>query len=238
MDKQGNTYTFLYASVMVIVVAAVLAFVSESLKPIQNKNADIAKKIDILKSVNISSTAKDAEAVYEQNIKNTYALNLSGQKVEGVDAFRVDLAKELAKAPDARNYPIYESNVNGETKYIIPLRGKGLWGPIWGYVALNADKKTIFGATFGHKGETPGLGAEIDKDWFQKPFVGKSIFDANGTFVAIKVEKTGQGGQHPESEVDAISGGTITSKGLEAMLYDNLSGYKEFLTETNSTENE
>lgn len=229
MDKQGNTYTFLYASVMVIVVASLLAFVSQTLKPLQTKNEEVAKKIDILKSVQIESTAQDAEAKYDKYVgQGAYVLNIEGIKTDG-DAFSVDLAKELKKDASDRAYPIYECRLdNGELKYIIPVRGKGLWGPIWGYVALNEDKNTIFGATFGHKGETPGLGAEIDKEKFQKPFQGKTIFNDSGRLVSIQVMKAGQG-KGTNHEVDAISGGTITSKGLEDMLKDCLDGYEKFL---------
>jgi Na+-transporting NADH:ubiquinone oxidoreductase subunit C len=228
MDKQGNTYTFIYATVMVVVVAALLAYVADTLKAPQVKNEEIAKKIQILQSVNIASDATDAEAKYEKYIgTNAYVLNLNGEKQSG-DAFKVDMAKELKKKPIDRAYPIYECNHPDGKKYIIPLRGKGLWGPIWGYISLNVDKKTIFGATFGHKGETPGLGAEIDKDWFQKPFQGKPIYDQNGMFTSIQVNKSGTG-KGTNHEVDAISGGTITSKGLEAMLNNCLRGYDKFL---------
>ena len=229
MDRQGNTYTFLYASVMVIVVAALLAFVSESLKEKQNKNVEVAKKIDILKSVNIESTAKDAEAKYEKYIgKNAYILNNNGEKQTG-EAFSVDLAKEIKKDDAERAFPLYECKMDdGSVKYVIPVRGKGLWGPIWGYVSLNDDKNTVFGATFGHKGETPGLGAEIDKVFFQKPFSGKKIFDASSKFVSVDVVKVGQSAGN-EHAVDGISGGTITSKGVSEMLKDCLSGYEKFL---------
>ncbi len=230
MDRQGNTYTFLYASVLVVVVAALLAFVSQTLKPIQQKNIEVAKKIDILKSVNIASTPKDAEEKYEKYIgNNSFVLNYDGKKVEG-DAFTVSLEKELKKPAKDRLYPLFISNIDGGKKYIIPVRGKGLWGPIWGYVSLNEDKKTIYGATFGHKGETPGLGAEIEKEPFQKQFAGKTIFDDKGDFTSIKVEKGHNTSNDPHA-VDAISGGTITSKGVQAMLQDCLSGYKKFLKE-------
>lgn len=229
MDRQGNTYTFLYASVMVIVVAAILAFLSQSLKPIQTKNAEVAKKVDILKSVNIESTAKDAEVKYEKYIGDkAYVINNKGERIDGV-AFNVDLAKELKKDAADRLYPVYECQMDdGSTKYILPVRGKGLWGPIWGYLSLNEDKNTVFGATFGHKGETPGLGAEIEKEPFQKPFTGKSIFDDKGTLVSIKVVKAGQSEGNIHA-VDGISGGTITSQGVQAMLLDCLSGYESFL---------
>ena len=228
MDKQGNTYTFIYATVMVVLVAALLAFVAQVLKPAQNKNEEIAKKIEILRSVNIESTAADAEAKYEKYIgANAYILNFAGEKQEG-NAFTVDLSKELKKEASQRLYPVYECTLDGSVKkFIIPVRGKGLWGPIWGFVSLNDDKSTIYGATFAHKGETPGLGAEIDKTTFQAPFKGKSIFK-DGTLVSIQVMKAGAH-VDPSHEVDAISGGTITSKGVESMLKDCLAGYEKFL---------
>ncbi len=229
MDKQGNTYTFLYASIMVIAVAAILAFVSENLKPIQDKNVEVAKKIDILKSVGIASDASTAEALYEERIgKNTKVINMSGEEVKG-NAFTIDMSKEVRKEPKDRNYPLYICKLeSGEEKIIIPLRGKGLWGPIWGYISLDSDKSTVFGATFDHKGETPGLGAEISKDFFQTPFKGKSIFDESGSFTSISVLKGGVAEGNPHA-VDAISGGTITSNGVTAMLEECLKGYENYL---------
>ena len=122
---------------------------------------------------------------------------------------------------------MYVCQIDGAgTKYILPVRGKGLWGPIWGYVAMNDDKQTVYGATFGHKGETPGLGAEIEKEFFQVQFKGKKIIK-NGqvTFAVAK------GGAAPGDDyaVDAISGGTITSKGVQDMLLDCLDAYSAFL---------
>jgi len=229
MDRQGNTYTFLYASVMVIVVAAILAFLAQSLKPMQDKNAAVAKKMDILKSVQVESTAADAEEKYNKYIgENAFVLDINGEKQDG-EAFTVDMAKEVKKDNAERAYPIYVVKLDdGSTKYVIPVRGKGLWGPIWGYVSLNEDKNTVFGATFGHKGETPGLGAEITTDMFQKPFVGKKLFDKSGVFASIEIVKKGQSGNDLH-KVDGISGGTITCVGVGDMLEDCLSGYEKFL---------
>ena len=229
MDRQGNTYTFLYASVMVIVVAAILAFLAQALKPIQDKNAAVAKKMDILKSVQIESTAVDAEEKFNKYIgANAFVLDIKGEKKDGA-AFAVDLAVELKKGKNERSYPVYVCTLdNGATKFVIPLRGKGLWGPIWGYISLDEDKNTVFGATFGHKGETPGLGAEITTDMFEKPFVGKKLFDESGRFKSIAVVKKGQSGTDLH-KVDGISGGTITSVGVGVMLKDCLRGYEKFL---------
>jgi Na+-transporting NADH:ubiquinone oxidoreductase subunit C len=229
MNKQGNLYTFIYASVLVIVVAVLLALTSQGLRNKQAKNEEIAKKKDILQSINIISTSDDAEAIYEKLIgQYNYVVDIDGNKVEG-DAFAVDMAKELRKPPEERLYPVFEAHLeNNELKYIIQVRGAGLWGPIWGYISLNDDKNTVYGVNFRHKGETPGLGAEIDKLPFQKQFQGKRLFDDEGNLVSIAVKKAGTS-QHTLYEVDAISGGTITSKGVEAMLLDYFKGYENFL---------
>jgi len=216
----------------VVIVAALLAFVSQSLKPIQDKNVEVAKKIDILKSVKIESTSKDAEKKYKEKIgDSSFVIDYNGKKVDG-EAFAVNMEKEVKKDFEDRKYPVYVSTIDGEKKYIVQVRGKGLWGPIWGYISFNDDKKTIYGATFGHKGETPGLGAEIDKPAFQIPFVSKTIFDENGNFTSIQVNKNVDTSKDPHA-VDAISGGTITSKGVEEMLKDCLSGYENFLKNKN-----
>ncbi len=231
MNRNGNTYTVLYAAIMVILVAALLAFISISLKPQQVRNTEIEKKQNILASVNIESSAANAEEIYAEKIKNQYIVNVKGEQVEG-DAFNVDLKKERAKPEEEMLLPVFECQTEDGLKYILPLRGTGLWGPIWGYVALNDDMNTIYGANFDHQGETPGLGAEISTPAFQKQFAGKKIFDDNGK-VTFLVAKVGQ--EAPaEHRVDGISGGTITSKGLEKMLIDDLSSYQEFLKKKKS----
>ena len=232
MNRNGNTYTFLYAAIMVILVAAVLASVSMALKPKQTRNFEIEKKQNILASVNIESTAQNAEELYKQNIINEYVVNVKGEQVKG-DAFNTDLKKEHAKPANKMVLPVFECKTKDGIKYIIPLRGAGLWGPIWGFIALSDDMNTIYGANFDHEGETPGLGAEIATTMFEAPFIGKKIFDDSGKLVSITVAKVGQ--EAPaEHKVDAISGGTITSKGLEKMLKDDFSKYEEFLKKKKS----
>uniref|UniRef100_UPI0032173749 NADH:ubiquinone reductase (Na(+)-transporting) subunit C n=1 Tax=uncultured Draconibacterium sp. TaxID=1573823 RepID=UPI0032173749 len=227
MDRNSNTYTFLYAAIMVIIVAAVLASVSMALKPAQKKNVAIEKKQNILASVNIESTAATAEAIYAEKIVNEYVVTTKGEKAEG-DAFTTDLKKERAKDAADMLLPVFEVKTDDGIKYVLPVYGAGLWGPIWGYVSLNDDMNTIYGANFDHEGETPGLGAEISTPMFEEPFKGKKIFDESGKLVSILVAKVGQVGAE-EHKVDAISGGTITSKGLEKMLADDFTSYEEFL---------
>ncbi len=230
MNRNGNTYTFIYAAVMVILVAAILASVSMALKPMQKRNREIEKEQNILASVNISSTADDAEQIYKENIKKQYVVNTKGEIVEGIDAFTVDLKKEHAKPEEERNLPVFECQTKDGLKYIFPVRGTGLWGPIWGFVSLDDDMSTIYGANFDHEGETPGLGAEIATPVFQAQFKGKKLFDESGELVSITVTKAGQ--EAPEEHrVDGISGGTITSKGLQKMLLDDFTSYEKFLIE-------
>jgi Na+-transporting NADH:ubiquinone oxidoreductase subunit C len=233
MDRNGNSYTFIYAAVMVVIVAAVLASVSMALKPRQTSNIETEKKQSILASVNIESTADNAEDIYAEKIQNQYVVNSKGEIVEGEDAFNIDLKREKAKPVEDRLLPVFECNTESGIKYIFPLRGAGLWGPIWGFISLDSDMNTIFGANFDHQGETPGLGAEISTNWFQEEFRGKKLFDEGGSLVSITVTKAGQEADE-EHSVDGISGGTITSKGLEKMLLDDFTGYKEFLIKKKS----
>ncbi|MBN2805899.1 MAG: NADH:ubiquinone reductase (Na(+)-transporting) subunit C [Prolixibacteraceae bacterium] len=235
MNRNGNTYTFIYASVMVIIVAAILSYAAISLKPYQLRNVEIEKKQNILASVNIVVPAIEAEAIYAEKITKAYLINAKGEVVEG-EAFSVDLKVEHSKPLEERKLPVYEANFGSEgIKYVIPLRGTGLWGPIWGYVALNADLNTIYGATFDHQGETPGLGAEITTEGFRVNFKGKTIFDEQGKFVSLIVAKTGEKAP-AQHKVDGISGGTITSKGLQQMLFDDLSCYVEFFNQKKNNE--
>jgi Na+-transporting NADH:ubiquinone oxidoreductase subunit C len=228
MKNFSNKYTFIFSSVMVIVVAFLLAIAALQLKPFQDKNIEIEKKQNILASLNIIATVENAQALYNKYITSSFVVNIKGEKVEGVDAFDVDMKVEQGKPKTNRNLPVYVCSLDdGRNAFVVPVRGKGLWGPIWGYISFEKDLNTIYGANFDHQGETPGLGAEIKESWFQKPFIGKQIFKDSIEFVSIKVIK---GGAHPGNlhEVDAISGGTITSKGLEAMLDSSLVQYKTY----------
>ncbi len=226
MDTNGNRYTFIYASIMVILVAAILSIAAIKLKPFQQKNIDIEKKQNILSSVGISSTFATAETIYAEKIVKSYLVNAAGEQIDG-EAFTVDLKTERAKPENQRKLPVYECQTEEGLKYILPVYGAGLWGPIWGYVAINDDMNTLYGAVFAHAGETPGLGAEIATPAFQKPFKGKTIFDADGKLVSITVAKSSETAP-AEHKVDAISGGTITSKGLQKMLLTDFTSYQAF----------
>lgn len=224
----SNRYVILYAALMVIIVAIALTFVAVLLKPRQENNIRVEKMQNILISVNIESTPQNASEMYKKYITASFVINNKGQIQKNVNAFDVDLYYELKKSPEERMLPVYVCDKgNDEKYYIVQLRGKGLWGPIWGYISFRNDYNTIEGAMFGHKGETPGLGAEIDTREFQEQFTGKSIFNENGEFVSIKVKKGGAADDDTHA-VDAISGGTITSVGLQDMLSDCLEPYIVF----------
>ena len=213
---------------MVIIVAAALALTNGVLKEKQAKNGDVDKMSQILRSVKIDASLDQAESLYNKTIVNAYVIDSSG-KVTISDpgkAFGIDVSKEVRKDQSSRQLPVYEANIDGNKKYIIPVYGAGLWGPIWGYLSLNDDRKTIFAASFSHQGETPGLGAEINTLKFQQQFEGKKIL-VDGVFKSVAVLKSGQKVDDRDA-VDGISGGTITSKGLESMLLNSLGAYETF----------
>ena len=227
MNVNSNSYTFGFATIMVFVVAALLSYAAIELKPFQKTNIELEKQQNILSSVGINIERELAAIEYAKYIKEEIVLNHRGEKVKGV-AFDIDLNKELKKDKDHQFLPLYISNIDGLKQYIIPLRGKGLWGPIWGFVALEEDLNTVYGAVFDHKGETPGLGAEINQPFFQDPFVGKTIFEGDN-LTSIRVVKGGapEGDNHA---VDGISGGTITSDGVTDMLLERLNMYLPYIT--------
>ena len=157
MDINSNKYTYIFAVVMVVLVAALLSIAATSLKPFQDKNVELEKKSDILRSIGVEGT--DVDALFAQYITEQLVIQ-NGTVVESeITAFDIDMASAVSLAVEQRQVPLYKAEVEGNTYYVLPLRGKGLWGPIWGYVALEGDGNTILGATFGHKTETPGLGA-------------------------------------------------------------------------------
>lgn len=225
MNKQGNTYTFLYSVVLVVVVAALLSIVSLSLQPLQNENRENEKRQNILSAIHISSTADNSAELFRKYIKEQFILNARGEKIEG-NAFNVNIEKEYSLPAEQRKLPVFVADVDGATKYILPIYGAGLWGPIWGYLSLDDNKATVYGTFFDHQGETPGLGAEITTPKFNNAFRNKQIF-AGDRLVGIEVVKGGNASG--VNQVDAISGGTITSKGVQSMIKNYLTYYEPFL---------
>ncbi len=215
--------------VMVIFVAILLSLTAQLLQPRQEINAEVEKKLSILSSINITTDKSDVVRLYDQYIRESYVIDVAGNRVEGVDPFTVSVRSEQRKPIDEQHLPVFVAvDDGGDTLRIFPLEGKGLWGPIWGYVSLEEDLSTIAGVNFDHKGETPGLGAEINTPAFEKQFRNKSLYE-NGRFVSVKVVKGGARPGDPHG-VDAVSGGTITSRGLEEMVHDGLIKYEKYLS--------
>lgn len=195
MKSFSNKYIFIYSTALVAIVAVVLTVVAVSLKPLQVRNEQIETKQKILNAVGIKSTVNDAEALYANNIREVNLLER-----DSLPAY------------------LYKDNC------IIPMRGVGLWGPIWGYIAFDSEWKVI-GAVFDHKGETPGLGGEIATEEFASRFIGKKIVDDDFNFIPIILKKNAD--KSSPYEIDAISGGTMTSNGVTEMLRNCLSKYSE-----------
>jgi Na+-transporting NADH:ubiquinone oxidoreductase subunit C len=195
LNTNSNVYTIVYASVMVIIVAFLLAFVASSLKETQDANVARDVKGQILSSVNLRGEA-DVDGKYAEVITE----NENGT---------------------------FTANINGEEKLIVPLKGAGLWGPIWGYISVNKDGETVYGAFFNHEGETAGLGARIVEEWFQTGFNGKKIFKDNE--VALGVYKAGKAPSNLSADyvVDAVTGATLTSDGVRNMLQKCIAQYAD-----------
>lgn len=232
LDKNSNAYILTYTSAIVIIVALLLSITSGALKGRQHENVKLDTKKQILSSLPaIDLTQGDANEIYAKTIVAYNLLDNDGNVVKElrpVEDFDVKAAEE--------QLPLYVASVDGSTKYIIPLHGAGLWGAIWGYIALNDDKNTVYGVYFSHASETPGLGANIATPKFQQQFEGKHI-KHEGEFVSIAVMKAGQKADGQE-QVDGISGGTITSKGVESMLKNCIGAYNAFLNSENESANE
>ena len=228
MNKQSNSYTIIYIIVLVVVVGAALAFTAMGLKDRQQQNADADRMRQILAAVHITPAPADVVADFGKYITSQAVVNSRGETV-GDDAFAVSVAAQVKLPADERQLPVFICTLpDGSLKYILPMYGAGLWGPIWGYVALDSDATTIYGAYFAHQGETPGLGAEIEKPAFSDQFDGKTIWK-DGNFMPVAVVKKGQPSPSGEDYVDGISGGTITSTGVSAMLSDCLKPYEPYL---------
>ena len=201
LNTNKNSYTFAYATVIVVLVAVLLAVVSQVLSPRQHANALLDQQKQILVALNQDYSETDPAALYQRLVVDTL---------------------------DVNGAPVFVANIEGETKFVLKLHGAGLWGGIGGYLALDADKNTIFGVNFNHESETPGLGAEIVTEKFRHQFNGKHIKNAEGEVVSVAVLKSGKLAEGQE-QVDAISGATITSTGVSDMLLSNLGEYADFL---------
>ena len=223
-NVNSNAYIIIYSVVMVVVVAVLLAVTSLSLQSRQNENMLNEKRQQIVKALGENpETASYADVVAE-----AVMLDKNGNKIEGKnDTDIFNALGDLTASFEAGEYPIFKA-ANGSV--VVPVYGAGLWGPVWGYIALEPDMNTVKGIVMDHSGETPGLGAEITTDKVQSSFVGKTIFEGND-FVSVSMRKGGATNNH---EVDAISGGTKTCDGVNAMLKEGLEGYLPYLNANKS----
>ena len=227
LDTNSDVYAIIYSAVVVVIVAFLLAGVSSLLSPMQTENIRLDKKKQILASINEKNLA-DAAATYDQLIVADPIVNAQGAVVAENGGFEVK-----NENVNDETLPLYIANIDGAKKYIIPMTGNGLWGAIWGYIALNDDCNTIYGVYFSHASETPGLGAEIAGDKFQSRFtmdkdgnaIVKKVYNENGE-VALEVKK-GKG--DADYHIDAVSGATITCNGLDGMLKTKLAPYYNYL---------
>ena len=214
MNKNSNTYIVIYSTVMVVVVATLLAVAALALKSRQDANILNEKKEAILASLSAS------DQNYDEYI-TAYVVDAEGQQIEGQDPLQ--LLFDLKTAFAEKTLPVFEAQ---DGRIVVPLTGVGLWGPMWGYVALEKDRNTIAGIVLDHAGETPGLGAEVATPKHQAMYKGKTLFEGD-EFVSVSLRKGGA--KDPAHEVDAISGGTKTSDGVTAMLKNSLGAYLPLL---------
>ena len=231
----SNKYTFLYAIGISVITAIVLAYTSEGLRPLQEANIELDNKTSVLRSVRIQTTDRDSiESIYATRMEEM-VINSSGEVQPDITVHQVILKEELSKPGNERLLPLYiYTGLDGKKRYVIPMRGTGLWGPIWGYISLEEDLNTVYGAYFSHKSETPGLGAEIAEQPFQKQFEGKKIMSPDDNFVSVRVVKqAAKTSFGPEHRVDGISGGTITSSGTDAMILNAIAPYINYFKKIN-----
>ncbi len=228
-------YILFFTIAMCVTSALLLSGMFYATKPASDRNEVVFNKRAILAAVG-THLGKDLNRMSDQEVLDLFdtqveqvALNMNGEVLEGVLAEKIDMAKERKKPEADRILPMFIfTTQDGNKFYILSVRGSGLWDEIWGNIALGEDLNTIAGASFDHKAETPGLGAEIkDNPAFPAQFINKQIYNKNGQLVAVNVKKGGI--QEPLHQVDAISGATITSNGVTEMLQRGLGYYEPYL---------
>ena len=233
INKNSNAYIIIYTVVMVTIVGALLAFLATSLKPMQDANVLNEQKSSIMKAFGEADASFDEVVTMGRLSAGEFEVVADDATVAEVFAI-LGNRKALSEATD--NLPIFKMEKDGVTKYVLPIVGKGLWGDIWGYVALQQTEGNVVitGIVMDHAGETPALGAEIATLKVQQMFEGKALYDAEGAF-AVRMQK---GGAQNEHQVDAITGGTKTCDGVNAMLETSIGKYESFLRATEAVAEE
>lgn len=233
INKNSNAYIIIYTVVMVVIVGSLLAFLATSLKDKQAANILNEQKVSIMKAfgeANEKSEKEDVVKMFDESVTIMTITDGEAVEAENIQAVFDLLGNRKALGEAKNNLPLFVLEKDDTTKYVLPLVGKGLWGDIWGYVALQQTEDNnlvISGIVMDHAGETPGLGAEIATAKWQKKFQGKVLYDAEGNF-AVRMQK---GGAKNEHQVDAITGGTKTCDGVNAMLETSIQKYKSFLVD-------
>ena len=221
LNTNSNVYTICYAAVMVIIVAFLLAFVASALKETQDANVENDTKGQILTALGYDKAAINVADVYSSEVQDNVFADGELKPYDG--KFNTTYGSLIK---NGELHVFTAKTAKGELAYVIPVVGRGLWGGLWGYITVNEAKDKVLGTYFYHESETAGLGARIGEKWFQDQFVGKPIFGADGE-VALTVVKAGAA--QAENEVDGVTGATLTSNGVAAMVKDGLTAYKDFL---------
>ena len=221
---RSDTYTIVFTTIVTVVLGLGLSVTADSLRERQSINEELDIKKNILSVLGFKLSSywgnEQIKTLNEKNI-NELIVDKTGSILGSIESSNSD------------NYKIYQSKENDKvTGYAIPIAGKGLWGTMYGYFAIEPDAETVKGITFYRHKETPGLGAEVDKEWFQSNFVGKKLIDTSGSLVSVEVVKGYVSNADPKAmhKVDGISGATITGKGLTTFLKNDLQKYEPYLS--------
>ena len=242
MNRDSNTYTIIYAAIMVVVVAVALTLTAGALRKPQQENERIDKMQQILRAVQLEPSKDQVISTYAEVIKQEILVNGQGNviatferdQIAKNEAFQMNTANQFkSRLQDpSLGLPVYIAEVKGQKVYIFPMDGTGLWGAIWGYLAVQADGSTVYGTDFSHADETPGLGAEIATKHFSQEFVGKHLYRGL-QFKSIAVVKRGKT-VDDQDYVDGISGGTLTSNGVNSMLWSSIHEYLPYIEQIRS----
>ncbi|MDR2835370.1 MAG: NADH:ubiquinone reductase (Na(+)-transporting) subunit C [Bacteroidales bacterium] len=228
MNKESNSYTIIFSIILILIVGIGLTLVATLLAPRQKRNLELEKKTNILKSINITCDADSVELLFDKYIIKSFSVNIKGEVTNNIDAFNINLREELLKNKENINFPIFVAKLDGySVKYIFSLSGKGLWGEINGFVSTDDNFITIYGIIFNHVSETPGLGGDINTPKFQSEFFGKKLFNNDFSMIDLKIIKN----RKPDNlkDVDALSGATLTSNGVQEMIENCMTIYKPFI---------
>lgn len=246
--QQSNTYIIVFSAVLTIILGGLLSLANQGLKPMQQKSVELDTKKKILGAVSDLSGKKANEVLelYGESIESI-VVNIDGELIEKDEkgavliAENVDIAKNFKKAPEDRYYPVFKyhkvGNKDDVESYIFPIYGRGLWGPIWGFIAMETDLNTIKGTSFDHKTETPGLGARITSVEVRNRYNGKKVFDESGKLVSISMLKGEKNSAKvlDEHHIDGMSGATLTANGMNDMLESYFKYYQGYINKSKST---